>query len=93
MNQVTVMKKTLNKKLPNLILLSLFWSLVLALAMTLIGFMPHDDRLGLTQAAGGIAWGRVTYFFLGWFAFTELVLLIGGLLYIGRARLKQGGKG
>lgn len=82
------------KKKPNLILLALFWSLVLALLMTLVGFL-HQEPVDLTStAAGGIAWGRVVYLFLGWFAFSAVVMSIGALLYLGSARLRnRGGRG
>ena len=68
----------------------MFWSAVLALAMTLIGFL-HDEPTDLTDAAqGGIVWGRVMLLFFGWFVLSELVMLIGGLLYIGSTRLRRG---
>jgi hypothetical protein len=80
------------KKKPNLIILSLFWSVVLALAMTLIGFL-HDEPTDLTDAAqGGVVWGRVLFLFFGWFVLSEVVMLIGGLLYIGSARLRRGSR-
>jgi len=81
------------KKKPNLILLSLFWSMLLALGMTLIGFL-HQAPGDLTDTAqGGVAWSRVLFLFFGWFVFSEIVMLIGGLLYIGSSRLRRGPKG
>jgi hypothetical protein len=77
------------KKTPNLVLLSLFWSLILALAMTLIGFMPHDALVDLADEGGADAWSRVFWLFFGWFVFSELVMLVGGLFYLGRARFKR----
>ena len=78
------------KKKPNLIILSLFWSAVLAFAMTSIGFL-HNEPTDLTDAAqGGVVWGRVLFLFFGWFILSEVIMLIGGLLYIGRARLRRG---
>lgn len=82
----------LMKKTPNLILLSLFWSLLLAFVMTLIGFMHHDMLVDLNDAAGGVDWSRVFYLFFGWFAFSELVMLVGGLLYAVSMRFKQRGR-
>ncbi|MBK5931006.1 hypothetical protein [Halochromatium salexigens] len=71
------------KKKPNLLLFSLFWSLVLALGMTLIGFL-HQAPVDLRDIeAGGVAWLRVVYLFLGWFGFSMIVMLIGSLLYVG----------
>ena len=78
------------KKKLNLLILSLFWSAVLALAMTLIGFLHHEPA-DLTDATqGGVVWGRVLFLFLGWFVFSEVVMLVGGLLYIGTTRLRRG---
>ena len=77
------------KKRPNLIILSLFWAALLALAMTLIGFLPHTPN-DLNDPAGGVIWSRVLYLFFGWFVFAEIVMLIGGLLYIGSTRLRRG---
>jgi len=70
------------KKKLNLLLFSAFWSLILALVMTLIGFL-HQETVDLTEAAaGGIVWSRVLYLFLGWFGFSMVVMLIGSLVYI-----------
>lgn len=70
------------KKKLNLLLFSVFWSLVLALVMTLIGFL-HQEPVDLTEgAAGGVVWLRVLYLFLGWFGFSMVVMLVGALLYI-----------
>jgi hypothetical protein len=82
----------MNKK-PNLILMALFWSFVLALVMTLIGFL-HQEPVDLTDAAaGGIVWARVLYLFLGWFLFSAIVMSVGALLYLGSARMrKRGGR-
>jgi len=79
-------------KKPNLILLALFWSFVLALVMTLVGFL-HQEPVDLTDAtAGGIAWARVIYLFLGWFVFSAIVMSIGALLYLGSGRLRNRGR-
>ncbi len=76
------------KKKLNLLLLSVFWSLVLALAMTLIGFL-HQAPVDLTEAsAGGVVWLRVLYLFVGWFGFSMVVMLVGALLYVGSTRLR-----
>lgn len=81
----------MQKKL-NLVLLSLFWSLVLAAVMTLIGFL-HQEPVDLTEAAaGGVVWSRVLYLFLGWFGFSMVVMLSGALLYILSAKWRGGGK-
>lgn len=81
------------KKKPNLILLSLFWSLLLAFVMTLIGFL-HQTPTDLTDAAGGgVSWSRVLFLFFGWFVFAEIVMLVGGLIYILKARLRGGSRG
>jgi hypothetical protein len=70
------------KKKLNLVLFSAFWSFVLALVMTLIGFL-HQEQVDLTEVtAGGIVWSRVLYLFLGWFGFSMVVMLIGSLIYI-----------
>lgn len=70
------------KKKLNLLLFSVFWSLVLALVMTLIGFL-HQETVDLTEtAAGAVVWSRVLYLFLGWFGFSMVVMLVGALLYI-----------
>jgi nucleoside recognition membrane protein YjiH len=79
------------KKRPNLILLSLFWSLLLAFGMTLIGFLHHAPAELTDPEAGGILWSRVLWLFFGWFVFAEIVLLLGGLLYIGRNWLRGRG--
>jgi hypothetical protein len=80
------------KKKLNLLLFSAFWSLVLAFVMTLIGFL-HQEPVDLTAAsAGGVAWLRVVYLFLGWFGFSMVVMLIGSLVYVASARLRGGAK-
>lgn len=80
------------KKKPNLILFAAFWSLVLALGMTLIGFL-HQAPVDLREAAaGGVAWSRVVFLFLGWFGFSMIVMLIGALFYIGSLHLRGRGK-
>lgn len=76
------------KKKLNLLLLSVFWSLVLAVAMTLIGFL-HQAPVDLTDtAADGVVWSRVLYLFVGWFGFSMVVMLAGALLYVGSTRLR-----
>ncbi|MEA3640474.1 MAG: hypothetical protein VBE63_11075 [Lamprobacter sp.] len=76
------------KKKLNLLLFSAFWSLVLALVMTLIGFL-HQAPVDLTEAsAGGVAWLRVVYLFFGWFGFSMVVMLVGSLLYVVSSRLR-----
>ncbi|WP_201219958.1 hypothetical protein [Halochromatium roseum] len=78
------------KKKLNLLLFSGFWSCVLALVMTLIGFL-HQEQVDLTEAAtGGIVWSRVLYLFLGWFGFSMVVMLIGSLIYILMTRGRRG---
>ncbi|WP_462321894.1 hypothetical protein [Halochromatium sp.] len=80
------------KKKLNLLLLSVFWSLVLALIMTSIGFL-HQETIDLTDGAGGgVVWSRVLYLFVGWFGFSMVVMLVGALLYVGSTRLRGRGK-
>lgn len=72
------------KKKLNLVLFAAFWSLVLALAMTLLGFL-HQGLVDLSEG-GGVVWSRVAFLFLGWFGFSMIVMLIGALFYVGSLR-------
>ncbi|MFP4075311.1 MAG: hypothetical protein ACLFTD_02335 [Halochromatium sp.] len=72
------------KKKLNLVLFAAFWSLVLALAMTLLGFL-HQGLVDLSEG-GGVVWSRVAFLFLGWFGFSMIVMLIAALFYVGSLR-------
>jgi disulfide bond formation protein DsbB len=75
---------------PSLLRISFAWSLLIALVMTAITFL-HSFTGELTRAGtGGIEWRAVGWLFLGWLVGAELVLLIGGSLYLAVRRLLRG---
>lgn len=70
----------MNERKPKIVLLALFWSLVLAAVMTLLGVVTEGAGISDPET-GALSWARIGLVFGGWFLFSAGVMLIAGLAY------------
>jgi hypothetical protein len=70
----------MNEHKPKIVFLALFWSLVLAAVMTLLGLVTEGAGVSDPET-GALSWARVGLVFGGWFLFSAAVMLLAGLAY------------
>jgi hypothetical protein len=76
------------KQKPSLLRISIAWSLLLALIMTIISVLLHNFQGELIDpGSGALSLRSTAKVFLLWFIFAEAALILGGLLYFGTRRL------
>jgi hypothetical protein len=79
------------KTKPSMLMLSFAWALAIAVLMTAVSFLPGARDVVTDPESGKTLWLSVGYVFLSWFVAAELVMVIGGGLYLGASRLFRGG--
>jgi uncharacterized membrane protein len=75
------------KQKPSLLMLSFSWSLIIALLMTAISFLHTCSGESTSPGTGATRWADVVFLFFAWFVAAEVILLVGGGLYLGAMRL------
>jgi hypothetical protein len=81
------------KTKPSMLMLSFAWALAIAVLMTAVSFLPGARDVVTDPSSGETLWLSVGFVFLSWFVAAELVMLVGGGVYLAASRLLRAKRG